>query len=56
VGRGCGAGTQAGNGKGDPYALWKRCYPGAIARRWTQDRVLNAVRDRLGRYGWLPSS
>ena len=54
--RGCGAYTQPRNGKGDAYAYCKRCHPGAIERRWTQERVLDAMRDWLGRYGRLPSS
>ena len=54
--RGCGAYTQPRNGKGDAYAYCKRCHPGAIARRWTQERVLDAMRDWRGRYGRLPTS
>ena len=54
--RGCGAYTQPRNGKGDAYAYCKACHPGAIERRWTQERVLDAMRDWLGRYGRLPSS
>jgi AcrR family transcriptional regulator len=54
--RGCGAYTQPRNGKGDAYAYCKACHPGAIARRWTQERVLDAMRDWLAGYGWLPSS
>ncbi|HWK17775.1 MAG TPA: helix-turn-helix domain-containing protein [Solirubrobacteraceae bacterium] len=54
--RGCGAYTQPRNGKGDAYPYCKRCRPGAIARRWTQERVLDAMRDWLERYGRLPSS
>jgi hypothetical protein len=34
----------------------KACHPGAIERRWTQERVLDAMRDWFGRYGWLPTS
>ena len=37
--RGCGAYTQPRNGKGDAYAYCKRCHPGAIERRWTQELV-----------------
>lgn len=54
--RGCGAYTQARNGKGDAYAYCKRCRPGAIARRWTQQLVRDAMREWRARYGRLPSS
>jgi AraC-like DNA-binding protein len=54
--RGCGAYTQARNGKGDAYAYCKRCHPGAIQRRWTQERVLDAMCEWRTRYGRLPSS
>ena len=54
--RGCGAYTQPRNGKGDAYAYCRACHPGAIERRWTQERVLEAMRDWLRRYGRLPSS
>ena len=42
--RGCGAYTQPRNGKGDAYAYCKACHPGAIERRWTRERVLEAMR------------
>src|SRR5947207_3450495 len=54
--RGCGAYTQPRNGKGDAYAYCKVCHPGAIEPRWPQERVLDAVRHWLARYGRLPSS
>ena len=54
--RGCGAYTQPRNGKGDAYAYCKACHPGAIERRWTRVRVLEAMRDWRVRYGRLPSS
>ena len=54
--RGCGAYTQPRNGKGDAYAYCKACHPGAIARRWTAERVLDAMSDWRSRYGGLPSS
>jgi AcrR family transcriptional regulator len=54
--RGCGAYTQPRNGKGDAYAYCKACHPGAIERRWTPERVLEAMVDWRGRYGRLPSS
>ena len=54
--RGCGADTQPRNGKGDAYAYCKACRPGAIERRWTRERVLDAMRAWESRYGRLPSS
>jgi hypothetical protein len=54
--RGCGAYTQPRNGKGDAYAYCKVCHPGAIERRWTRERVLEAMGEWLDRYGRLPSS
>jgi AraC-like DNA-binding protein len=54
--RGCGANTQPRNGKGDAYAYCKVCHPGAIERRWTRDRVIEAMLDWRSRYGKLPSS
>jgi AraC-like DNA-binding protein len=54
--RGCGAYTQPRNGKGDAYAYCKACHPGAIERRWTRNRVLDAMRSWRARYGRLPSS
>jgi AraC-like DNA-binding protein len=54
--RGCGAYTQPRNGKGDAYAYCKACHPGAIKRRWTRDRVLDAMRAWQARYGRWPSS
>jgi AraC-like DNA-binding protein len=54
--RGCGAYTQPRNGKGDAYAYCKACHPGAIERRWTRARVLDAMRAWRARYGQLPSS
>jgi hypothetical protein len=54
--RGCGAYTQPRNGKGDAYAYCKACHPGAIQRRWSQERVLEAIWEWLDRYGRLPSS
>ena len=54
--RGCGAYTQPRNGKGDAYAYCKACHPGAIERRWTRERVLDAMREWRSRYGRLPSS
>ncbi len=37
--RGCGAYTQPRNDKGDPYAYWKACHPGAIQPRWSGELV-----------------
>jgi AcrR family transcriptional regulator len=54
--RGCGAYTQPRNGKGDAYTYCKRCHPGAIERRWTRERVLEAMDEWRRRYGRLPSS
>ena len=54
--RGCGAYTQARNGKGDAYAYCKRCHPGAITPRWTREQVLEAMHEWRERYGRLPSS
>ena len=54
--RGCGAYTQPRNGKGDAYAYCKACHPGAIQRRWTRDRVVEAMGEWLDRYGRLPTS
>ena len=54
--RGCGAYTQPRNGKGDAYAYCKACHPGAIGRRWTGDRVLDAMRAWRKLCGRLPSS
>ena len=54
--RGCGAYTRPRNGKGDAYAYCKACHPGAIARRWTRERVLAAMAEWRSRYGRLPSS
>ena len=53
---GCGAYTQPRNGKGDAYAYCKRCHPGAMERRWTQERVVEAMLEWRRRYGWLPTS
>ena len=54
--RGCGAYTQARDGKGDAYAYCKACHPGAIERRWTRELVLDAMREWRARYGKLRSS
>jgi AraC-like DNA-binding protein len=54
--RGCGAYTQPRNGKGDAYAYCKACHPGAIERRWTCARVINAMCAWQSRYRQLPSS
>jgi AraC-like DNA-binding protein len=54
--RGCGADTQPRNGKGDAYAHCKNYHPGAIERRWTRERVLEALGEWRSRYGSLPSS
>jgi hypothetical protein len=56
VGRGCGAPTQPRNGKGEAYGHFKRCHPGAIAPKWTRERVREAMRAWRDRYGEPPSS
>jgi len=54
--RGCGSDTQPRNGKGDAYAYCKACHPGAIQVRWTQERLLAAMREWCELYGRLPTS
>src|SRR6476659_9917765 len=54
--RGCGAYTQPRNGKGDAYAYCKTCRPGSIQRRWTRERVLEAMRAWRARYVRRPSA
>jgi AraC-like DNA-binding protein len=54
--RSCGAPTRPRNGKGDAYAYCKSCHPGAIAPKWTRERVRTAMRDWRDLYGKLPSS
>jgi AraC-like DNA-binding protein len=54
--RGCGAYTQPRNGKGDAFAYCKACHPGAIERRWTRRRMVDAMLEWRARYGQLPSS
>jgi hypothetical protein len=54
--RGCGATTQARNGKNDAYEYCKACHPGATATRWTAARVREAMLAWQDRYGGLPSS
>jgi hypothetical protein len=54
--RGCGALTQPRNGNGDAYAHCKTCHPGAMAPKWTRERVRDAMRTWDERYGTLPSS
>jgi len=53
--RGCGAYTQARNGKGDAYGWGRASHPGSIERRWTRGLVLDAMRPRLAWYERLPS-
>ena len=53
--RGCGAPTAPRNGKGDAYAYCKRCHPGAIAPKWTRERVREAMLTWRARYGAEPS-
>ena len=54
--RGCRAYTQPRNGKGDAYAYCKACHPGAIARRWSREGVLDAMREWQVLFDRLPSS
>jgi hypothetical protein len=54
--RGYGAYRQPRNGKGDAYAYCKACHPGAIQRRWTRVRVLDAMREWRALYGRLSTS
>ena len=54
--RGCGAYTQPRNGKGDAYRYCKRCHPGAIEPKWTQELVIEAMLEWLNRHVRLPSS
>jgi hypothetical protein len=54
--RGCGAYTRSRNGKGDAYAYCKACHPGAIERRWTRERVLEAMRVWREVHGQIPTS
>src|SRR4051794_35045458 len=42
--RSCGAGTSPRNGKGDAYLYCWRCRPGAAHRKWTRERVGEAMR------------
>jgi hypothetical protein len=44
------------NGKGDAYAYCKICHPGAIERRWTRERVPEAMCAWRDLHGRLPSS
>ncbi len=37
------------NGKGDAYAYCKACHRGAIDRRWTSERAVEAMLDRRER-------
>lgn len=54
--RGCGAPTQARNGKGDAYEHCKGCHPGAAARVLTREAVRDAMRRWRSLYGAAPSS
>ena len=54
--RGCGAPTQARNGKGDAYEYCKACNPGAAAPKLRREAVREAMRLWRSRYGAAPSS
>ena len=56
VGSSRGPTTQPRNGKGDAYQYCNRCHPGAAARRLTRERMCEAMRAWLERYGTPPSS
>jgi hypothetical protein len=52
----CGADTSPRNGKGDAYLYCRRCRPGAAQRKWTRERVREAMRRWAELYGRVPSS
>jgi hypothetical protein len=54
--RNCGADTSPRNGKGDAYLFCRRCHPGATRRKWTRERVREAMRRWAELYGSPPSS
>ena len=54
--RTCGADTSPRNGKGDAYLYCRRCRPGAAQRKWTRERVREAMRRWAELYGRAPSS
>src|SRR3954464_7171976 len=54
--RQCGAETSPRNGKGDAYLYCRRCRPGAAERKWTRERVRDAMRAWAELYGRAPSS
>jgi hypothetical protein len=54
--RGCGAYTQPRNGKSDAYAHCKACHPRALARRWSREGVLDAMREWQVLFDQVPSS
>src|SRR4051794_10946031 len=54
--RTCGADTSPRNGKGDAYLYCRRCRPGAAERKWTRERVREAMRSWAELYGRAPSS
>src|SRR3954452_25412919 len=54
--RTCGADTSPRNGKADAYLYCRRCRPGAAQRRWTRERVREAMRRWAELYGRAPSS
>ena len=54
--RTCGADTSPRNGKGDAYPYCQRCRPGAAQRKWTRERVREAMRAWAELYGRAPSS
>ena len=54
--RTCGADTSPRNGKGDAYLYCRRCRPGAAERKWTHERVREAMQRWGELYGRAPSS
>src|SRR5881392_3561673 len=54
--RQCGADTSPRNGKGDAYLYCRRCRPGAAERKWTRERVREAMLRWSELYGRAPSS
>src|SRR3954468_15903747 len=54
--RTCGADTSPRNGKGDAYLYCRRCRRGAAERKWTRERVREAMRAWAELYRRAPSS
>ena len=54
--RQCGARTAPRGGRNSAYTHCHNCRPGAATRRWTQERILEAMRQWREKYGELPTS